>query len=45
MNTFLKENMSESKHEIIRTNVVTATRTFHHSVKAFVRECMIGNAS
>ena len=42
---FLRENVSESKHEIIRTNVVTATRIFDHRVKAFVKEYMIGNAS
>ena len=35
--TFLKENVSESKHEIIRTNVVTATRIFDQRVKAFVK--------
>ena len=45
LDAFLKENVSESKHEIIRTNVVTATRTFDHRVKVFVREYMIGNAA
>ena len=32
---FLRENVSESKHEIIRKNVVTATRIFDHRMKPF----------
>ena len=38
LDIFLRENVTESKHEIIRTNGVTATRIFDHRVKAFVKE-------
>jgi hypothetical protein len=39
---FLKEDVSESLHEMIRTNVLTATRTFHHRVEAFKKEILRG---
>ena len=35
MATFLKEDVNDSLHEMIRTNVITATRNFHHRVESF----------
>ena len=32
---FLEEDLDASLHEMIRTNVLTATRNFHHRVEAF----------
>ena len=37
---FLAEDLDESLHEMIRTNVLTATRNFHHRVEAFKKEIM-----
>ena len=34
--------MNESLHEMIRTNVLTATRNFHHRVESFKREIING---
>ena len=42
MNLFLKEDVNESLQEIIRTNVLTATRNFHHRVEAFKKEILYG---
>ena len=42
LNQFLKEDVSESLHELIRTNVITATRTFHHRVETFKKEIIFG---
>ena len=39
---FLKEDLNESLHELIRTNVLTATRNFHHRVEAFKKEILLG---
>ena len=39
---FLIEDVNESLHEMIRTNVLTATRNFHHRVEAFKREILNG---
>ena len=39
---FLAEDLDESLHEMIRTNVLTATRNFHHRVEAFKKEIMNG---
>ena len=40
LETFLSEDVSESLHEMIRTNVLTATRNFHHRVEAFKEEIL-----
>ena len=42
MNLFLKEDVNESLQEIIRTNVLTATRNFHHRVEAFKKKILYG---
>ena len=42
LNLFLEEDVSESLHELIRTNVITATRTFHHRVETFKKEIIFG---
>ena len=39
---FLSEDVDESLHEMIRTNVLTATRNFQHRVEAFKKEIMNG---
>ena len=42
---FLEENVDESLHEYIRTNVFIATRTFVQRLKAFRKEIMLGHNS
>ena len=37
---YVQEEMDESVHEILRRNVVTATRNYQHRVKAFIKEIM-----
>ena len=37
---YIQEEMDESVHEILRRNVVTATRNYQHRVKAFIKEIM-----
>ena len=39
---FLEEDIDESLHELIRRNVLTATRNFHHRVDAFKTEIIMG---
>ena len=39
---FLTDNLDESLHEMIRTNVITATRNFQHRVDAFRNEILMG---
>jgi hypothetical protein len=40
--TFLNQDVSESLHKMIRTNVITATRNFHHRVESFKKEILMG---
>ena len=42
---FLKEEVDESLHEFIRTNVFTATRNFVQRLKLFRNEIMMGKNS
>ena len=39
---YLEEEVDESKHELIRTNVLNATRNFQHRVNAFVKHMILG---
>ena len=39
---FLIEDVDDSLHELIRTNVLTATRNFQHRVEAFKKEILRG---
>ena len=39
---FLQEDVDDSLHEMIRTNVLTATRNFQHRVDAFRTEIIMG---
>ena len=39
---FLFEDIDESLHEIIRSNVLLATRNFHHRVVEFRNEVIMG---
>ena len=38
MHQYLIENVDPSIHELLRTNVVTATRNYNHCVRAFIRD-------
>ena len=42
MKQFLEEDVDESLHELIRGNVLTATRYFHHRVKSFINKVVMG---
>ena len=42
---FLKEDVVESRHELIRGNVVMATRYFHHRVKSFIRTIVMSKSN
>ena len=42
---FLDEDVEESKHELIRGNVVMATRYFHHRVKAFISKIVMAKSN
>ena len=39
---FLEEDMGKSKHELIRGNVVMATRNLHRRVQAFLKRIVLG---
>ena len=42
---FIEEEMDESIHEILRRNVVTATRNYQHRVKAFIKAIMLDSSN
>ena len=42
INKFIEENMEESLHELVRGNVLTASRYFDHRVKQFISKVMMG---
>ena len=42
LHEFLSEDVNESLHEMIRTNVLTATRNFQHRVETFRKEILYG---
>ena len=42
LESFLREDVDESLHEMIRTNVITATRNFPERVEMFKRNIMMG---
>ena len=39
---FIEEDLEESLHELVRGNVLTATRYFDHRVKQFINKIMMG---
>ena len=43
LHEYLEEKVDESDHEIIRTNVLNATRNFQHRVNAFIKEIIYGS--
>ena len=43
LSLFLEEDVDESLHEMIRTNVLTATRNFNHQLESFKKEIMMGH--
>ena len=42
LHEFLEEKVDESEHEMIRTNVLNATRNFQHRVTTFIKEIIFG---
>jgi superfamily II DNA helicase RecQ len=40
---YLKSEIDENLHELIRTNVLNATRNFQHRVDAFIKEIIFGD--
>ena len=42
---FLDEDIQDSKHELIRGNVVMATRYFHHRIKSFISKIVISKSN
>ena len=38
---YLQEYVDESRHEMIRTHVLNATRNYNHRVKAFIKEIVL----
>ena len=42
---YLKEHVDKSLHEIIRTNVMNATRNYNHRVKAFIKEIVMDKSN
>ena len=40
---YLEEKVDESQHEMIRTNLLNATRNFQHRVTAFIKHIMCGD--
>ena len=43
LNLFLQEDVNDSLHEMIRTNVLTATRNFNHRIESFKKEILYGH--
>ena len=41
----LDEDIADSKHELIRGNVVMATRYFHHRVKSFISKIVMSKSN
>ena len=42
---YVEEEMDVSLHEILRRNVVTATRNYNHRVKSFIKEIMMDSSN
>ena len=42
---FLDDDIADSKHELIRGNVVMATRYFHHRVKSFISKIVMSKSN
>ena len=42
LHEYIEEKVDESEHEMIRTNVLNATRNFQHRVNAFIKEIIFG---
>ena len=42
---FIKEDVKESLQELIRGNVVSATRYFHHRVKSFINKILLAKSN
>ena len=45
MREFLDDEITVSKHELIRGNVVMATRYFHHCVKSFISKIVMAKSN
>jgi hypothetical protein len=42
---FIEEDVEESLHELVRGNVLTATRYYEHRVKQFINKVIMGKNS
>ena len=42
---FLEDDIADSKHELIRGNVVMATRYFHHRVRSFLSKIVMAKGN
>ena len=42
---FLEDDVADSRHELIRGNVVMATRYFHHRVKSFISKVVMSKSN
>ena len=42
---YLDENVDQSRHELIRTHVVNASRIYNHRVKAFINEIIMDKSN
>ena len=45
LHKFLEEDIGDSKHELIRGNVVMATRYFHHRVRSFLSKIVMAKGN
>ena len=45
LDEYVEHFMDESIHEVLRRNVVTATRNYNHIVKSFVKEVMMDHSN
>ena len=45
LNTYLEDHVNKSLHEIIRTNIMNATRNYNHRVKAFIKEIIMDKSN
>ena len=45
LNAYLEDHVNKSLHEIIRTNIMNATRNYNHRVKAFIKEIIMDKSN
>ena len=45
LKTYLDEYVNDSRHEMIRTNVLNASRNYNHRVKSFIKEIVMDKSN